>query len=108
MDDQLRDKIASYVIEAIQDPGRYLQHDNYVDVIKKEVDSLIKVSKPTISNLTVEFLEWQDKKMFTHMGMKDGKWQELEGWYNVPNPDKSKKLLSTEELFELFLLDRET
>ena len=61
---------------------------------------------PPISNLTIEFLEWTDKKMWTKSGSVNGNWQELEGWYNTPNPKTAKKLLSTEELYKLFLFER--
>ena len=42
MDEKLKQKLVSYVIEAISDPGKYYQHDNYVSKIEKEIEQLLK------------------------------------------------------------------
>ncbi len=42
MNEELKQKLINHFIEGITDPGKYWQHDDYISIIEKEFDELLK------------------------------------------------------------------
>ena len=65
------------------------------------------LQQPLVSgSLPIEFLEWTEKGMWTKWECRTDGYHVMTGWYNTHNFATMKQPLSSNELFDLFIVER--
>ena len=82
--------------------GNYLLSSTDKAQMVSEIMDLVGVA----DSLPIEFLEWTEKGMWTKWESRNDGYHEMTGWYNTHNFAAMEQPLSSQELFELFMLER--
>jgi len=82
--------------------GNYLLSSADKAQMVSEIMDLVGVA----DSLPIEFLEWTEKGMWTKWENRNDGYHEMTGWYNTHNFAAMEQPLSSQELFELFMLER--